>query len=103
MDNTTPPTFTQDPATAQTPAVNAVERKITIYGAEWCGYCHQAMDYFEKKNLNFGYHDIEKEPMAAEELTQKLGGPVQGVPVIDVYGEIILGYDLAKINAALAK
>lgn len=77
--------------------------KVIIYGAEWCGYCHQAMDYFDKKGVKYVYHDIEKEADAARELMDKLGGPVQGVPVIDVYGEVILGYDLGRINAALQK
>lgn len=77
------------------------QQKVIIYGAEWCGYCHQAMDYFDKKGVAYSYHDIEKEADAAQTLMQKLGGPVQGVPVLDVYGEIILGYDLARINKAL--
>ncbi|MBL8159681.1 NrdH-redoxin [Candidatus Saccharibacteria bacterium] len=79
------------------------DKKVIVYGAEWCGYCHQAMAYFDKKGVAYVYHDIEREPGAAQELMQKLGGPVQGVPVLDVYGEIILGYDLGRINQALAK
>lgn len=76
---------------------------VIIYGAEWCGYCHQAMKYFDQKKVPYTYHDIEKEKEAYDDLTKKLNGPVQGVPVLDVYGEIIVGYDLNKINAALQK
>lgn len=74
-----------------------------IYGAEWCGWCHTAMEYFDQKGVSYRYHDIEKEEAAFKELVEKLGGPVQGVPVLDVNGEIITGYDIGKINAALEK
>lgn len=77
------------------------KQSVIIYGAEWCGFCHQAKDYFEKKNIPYTYHDIEKEPEAARELSEKMGGPVQGVPVLDVNKEIIVGYDLRRINKAL--
>jgi len=74
-----------------------------IYGAEWCGWCHTAMDYFDQKKVSYIYHDIEKEEDAYNELVKKLGGPVQGVPVLDVNGQVILGYDIGKINAALTQ
>lgn len=78
------------------------DSKAIIYGAEWCGYCHQAKKFFDQKGVAYAYHDIEKEPEAARELQEKLGGPVTGVPVLDVNGTIITGYDLPKINQALA-
>lgn len=77
------------------------KQSVTIYGAEWCGFCKQAKQYFEQKQIPYTYHDIEKEADAAKELTEKLQGPVQGVPVLDVNGTIIYGYDLPKINQAL--
>lgn len=79
----------------------ATESPVIIYGAEWCGFCHQAKAYFEQKDVPYVYHDIEKEEDAYRELAKKLDGNIAGVPVIDVYGEIIVGYDLRKINAAL--
>lgn len=77
------------------------QNNAIIYGAEWCGYCHQAKKFFEQKEVPYTYHDIEKEPEAAKELMEKMGGPVTGVPVLDVNGTIITGYDLPKINQAL--
>ncbi|HEX6461955.1 MAG TPA: glutaredoxin domain-containing protein [Candidatus Saccharimonadales bacterium] len=73
-----------------------------IYGAEWCSWCHTAIKYFEQKGISYIYHDIEKEEAAYNELVEKLSGPVSGVPVLDVNGEIIVGYDLGRINEALA-
>lgn len=74
---------------------------VIIYGAEWCGFCHQAKAYFEQKNIPYTYHDIEKEESAHNELNEKMGGAISGVPVLDVNGTIIVGYDLKKINQAL--
>ena len=87
----------------QDDAAKTAKPTAIIYGAEWCTWCHTAMDYFDKKGVSYVYHDIEKEEDAYNELIEKLGGPVSGVPVLDVNGEIIIGYDIGKINAALAK
>lgn len=77
-----------------------VQSSVIIYGAEWCSFCHQAKDYFSQKDIPYTYHDIEKEEAAFDELTEKTGG-ASSVPVIDINGTIIVGYDLKKINAAL--
>lgn len=79
----------------------ATDNKVVIYGAEWCGFCHQAMKYFDQKGVAYTYHDIEKEPDAAKEVSDKMKGQVQGVPILDVNGTMIVGYDLGKINQAL--
>ena len=80
---------------------STAKQNVVIYGAEWCGFCHQAKKYFDSKDVPYTYHDVEKEPEAAKELAEKMDGPVQGVPVLDVNGTIITGYDLPKINQAL--
>ena len=73
---------------------------ITIYSTTWCGFCKQAKEFFKSKGLEFTEHDVEKDPKAAEAMVNK--SKQQGVPVIDIDGTIIVGYDLPKINAALA-
>jgi glutaredoxin-like YruB-family protein len=75
--------------------------KIIIYGTEWCGFCHREMQYLEKKNILFEYKDIEKDEIAYNDLMKKLGGGFRGVPVTDIAGEIILGFDQPKIDAAI--
>ncbi len=74
---------------------------VTIYGAVWCGWCPVAKKYFDKLGISYKYHDVEEEEDVAKELMEKLGGPIQGVPVIEVNGELIYGYDVEKINGAL--
>ncbi len=78
--------------------------QITVYGAEWCGFCHSMRQYLEKKNLSFVYKDVEKDEAAYNELMGKLGGQsnYRGIPVTDIAGNIILGFDRPKVDAAIA-
>lgn len=72
---------------------------IQIYSAVWCGYCHAAKAYLDKLGVEFTDYDIEKDPSKAEECVQKSGQ--MGIPVLDIGGEIIVGFDRPKIDAAL--
>ena len=73
---------------------------ITLYSAKWCAYCHAAKDYFDKIGVEYTVKDIEADPAFAEESVNKSGQ--RGIPVIDIDGEIIVGFDKPRIDAALA-
>ena len=77
-----------------------MKNEITIYSAVWCGFCHMAKDYLTKKDIAFTEIDIEKDPKFAQEAVDKSGQ--MGIPVIDINGTIIVGFDRPKIDAALA-
>ncbi|MBI5546066.1 MAG: hypothetical protein HY901_19415 [Deltaproteobacteria bacterium] len=80
-------------------------QRIVLYGTSWCGACSQARQWFKARGLPFADKDIEKDPRAAAEMQRKMkraGLPMGGVPVIDVMGELILGFDERRI-AALVK
>lgn len=72
---------------------------ITIYSAVWCGFCHAAKDYFDKLGVKYIDRDVEKDPQAAVESVTK--SQQRGIPVIDIAGDIIIGFDRPKIDAAL--
>lgn len=74
---------------------------ITIYSTNWCGYCKMAMKYLGDKNIAFTDKNIEEDSDAYKELMDKIEGNFMGVPVIDIDGQIILGFDRPKIDAAL--
>jgi glutaredoxin-like YruB-family protein len=74
--------------------------KITIYGAEWCAFCHMEMRYFDEKGIEYTYLDIDKDQKLAEEVVTKSGQ--RGIPVTDIDGEIIIGFDKPKLDKALA-
>jgi glutaredoxin-like YruB-family protein len=78
------------------------DHSITIYSTTWCGYCKMAKKYLDDKGITYADKNIETEPDAQVELIKKLNGDFRGVPVIDIDGQIILGFDRPKIDAALA-
>jgi glutaredoxin-like YruB-family protein len=75
--------------------------QITIYSTTWCAFCKTEKQYLDKLGIAYNYKDIEEDKAAYEELMSKNGGNFQGVPVTDIAGEIILGFDRAKIDAAI--
>jgi glutaredoxin len=95
-----PPADTADSKHAARSAV------VVIYGAEWCGACHEAAKYLRNKGIPYVDKDVEKDPDAAREMQQKLAknGLHEGsIPVIDVRGKIMVGFNPAEIDAALGQ
>jgi glutaredoxin 3 len=72
---------------------------VTVYSATWCAFCHAAKEYFDKLGVKYDDKDIEKDPKNAEESVSKSNQ--MGIPVIDIDGTIIIGFDRPKIDAAL--
>lgn len=79
------------------------DTKPIIYSTNWCGFCKMAKQYLDQKDIAYEDKNVEEDKAAYEELMGKIGGNFRGVPVIDINGEIILGFDRPKIDAALAK
>lgn len=76
---------------------------VIVYSTTWCGYCSMLKKYLDDKKVPWVEKDIEKDADAYQELMQKTGGDFRGVPVSDVKGTIVLGFDRNSIDAALAK
>lgn len=72
---------------------------VTIYSASWCGFCHAAKQYLDKLGIKYNDQDVEHDPKAAEESVTKSGQ--RGIPVLDIGGDIIVGFDRPKIDASL--
>lgn len=73
---------------------------VTIYSTPTCPYCKMAKTYLGEKGITFGDIDVSTDATKAEEMIQKSGQ--LGVPVIDIGGQIIVGFDRPRIDAALA-
>jgi glutaredoxin len=79
---------------------------VIIYGASWCRPCHEAHAYLKKKGVRVVMKDVEETPGAAQEMSEKLRKAGRGggsIPVIDVRGQILVGYDPGAIDRALAQ
>ena len=72
---------------------------ITIYSTPTCPYCKQTKQYLGSKNIAYKDIDVSSDEKAANEMIQKSGQ--MGVPVIDIDGQIIIGFDKSAINTAL--
>lgn len=72
---------------------------VTIYSADWCAFCHAAKEYLDKLGVKYTVKDVEKDPKNAQESVEK--SSQMGIPVLDIDGEIIVGFDRPKIDAAL--
>jgi len=75
--------------------------KPIIYSAVWCGFCHATKQYLDDKDIAYEDRDVESDPKFATESVTKSGQ--RGIPVIDIDGDIIVGFDRPRIDAALAK
>lgn len=75
--------------------------QIIVYSAVWCGFCHAAKQYFDKLGVKYEDRDVEADPQFATEAVTKSGQ--RGIPVIDIDGQIIVGFDRPKIDALLQK
>lgn len=75
--------------------------QITVYSTSWCAFCHTEMQWLDKLGIPFIAKDIEADQEAHDELMNKLGGDFRGVPVTDVAGDLILGFDRPKSKMLL--
>lgn len=77
---------------------------VTVYGTSWCGACRAARQYLSEHKIPFADKDVESDPAAARELAEKaskMGIPTDRVPILDVRGRLLLGFDRARVEALL--
>lgn len=78
--------------------------EIIVYKTDWCGVCKKLTAYLDRKGIPYVAKDIEKDPAAAGELQAKArekGIQTGSVPVIDVRGELMVGFDRARLEKLL--
>lgn len=75
------------------------DSNIIVYGAPWCAFCHTAMKYFDQLGVKYNYIDVDQEPAKGMEAVEKSGQ--RGIPVLDINGDIVVGFDRPRIDAAL--
>ena len=69
---------------------------VKIYSTPTCPYCVKAKDYFTSLNIEYEDYDVSKDRSKAKEMIEKSGQ--RGVPVIDIDGNVIIGFDRVKID-----
>jgi glutaredoxin 3 len=74
---------------------------VTIYTTPACGFCKVAKDYFRSQHVSFTEYNVAADQRKAEEMVRKSGQ--MGVPVIDINGKIIVGFNRPEIEKALKR
>jgi len=73
--------------------------KVTIYSTPTCVYCKMAKEFFRTNNIQYEEHNVAEDDKAREEMVNK--SHQLGVPVIDVDGEIIVGFNKQELSRLL--
>jgi glutaredoxin-like YruB-family protein len=74
-------------------------KSVIVYSTPTCPWCVRAKQFLKENNVTFQDYDVGAEQEKADEMVRKSGQ--MGVPVIDIEGEIIVGFDKDKIKQAL--
>ena len=73
--------------------------QVSIYSTPVCAYCHMAKEYFKKNNIAYTEYDVASNLQKRQEMLDKTHQ--FGVPVIEIDGKIVIGFDRPKINNLL--
>lgn len=72
---------------------------VIVFSTPTCSFCNMAKQYFRQQNIRFRDVDVSKDAAAARDMVRRTGQ--MGVPVIDIGGKLIVGFDRPKINQLL--
>jgi glutaredoxin 3 len=76
-----------------------MNKKIKVYGVPGCPFCKRTKEFLKSKDLNFEDIDVAANHDLAKEMVEKSGQ--MSVPVIEIDGKIVIGFDKGKIENLL--
>jgi len=74
-------------------------KNIKVYSTKSCPWCHRLKEFLKEHKIKFDDIDVGEDQKAAQEMMEKSGQ--SGVPVTDIDGEIIVGFDKDKLKGLL--
>ncbi|MBU0536717.1 MAG: glutathione S-transferase N-terminal domain-containing protein [Nanoarchaeota archaeon] len=74
-------------------------KKVTIYSTPTCPFCKMAKAFLKENNVSFEDKNVADDESAREEMMKKTHQ--LGVPVLDIDGKIIVGFDKQAISETL--
>ena len=102
-----PPGSASGAPTGSAPAQKAADGRVVaiIYGADWCKPCHDAARYLKQRGVTVVEKDIEENEVARQEMLTKLKRagmpPSASIPIIDVMGQLMVGFDPRGLERAI--
>jgi glutaredoxin-like YruB-family protein len=76
-----------------------MSKSVKVYSTPTCPFCIMLKNFLKEKNIQFEDFDVSKDREKLIEMKQKSGQ--MGVPVIDIDGKIIVGFDREAISKEL--
>jgi glutaredoxin 3 len=73
--------------------------RVILFTTPTCAFCNMAKKYFRERGIRFKEVDVSRDAAAARDMVRRSGQ--QGVPVIDIGGKIVVGFDRPKIDKML--
>jgi len=69
--------------------------KVKVFTTQACPYCFTLKQFLKEHNIEFEEFDVSQDEKAREEMIKKSGQ--MGVPVLEIDGQIVVGFDKEKI------
>ncbi len=73
--------------------------RVTLYSTPTCPYCKLTKDFLEDRSIEYVEVDVSADPSKANEMVKKSGQ--MGVPVVEVEGKVIVGWNKSALEEAL--
>lgn len=74
-------------------------KSVKIYSTPTCVYCKMTKEFFKKNNIQYQEYNVAEDEKAREEMVEK--SHQLGVPVIDVDGEVFVGFNRPELEKVL--
>lgn len=74
---------------------------VKIYTTPSCTYCTKAKKYLKENRVTFTEYNVAKDLRRADEMVKKSGQ--MGVPVLDIHGKVLVGFNQPEIDKALRR
>lgn len=78
---------------------SARQPRVIVFSTPTCSFCSAAKKYFKQQGVRFRDVDVSRDSAAAREMVRRSGQ--MGVPVIDIGGKIVVGFDRPRIDRLL--
>jgi len=73
--------------------------QVKIYTTPTCAYCKIAKEYFKKSNIEYEEYNVAEDAEKRQDMFEKTGQ--MGVPVIEIDGQVVIGFDKSKVEELL--
>ncbi|MEB2286991.1 MAG: NrdH-redoxin [Anaerolineae bacterium] len=74
-------------------------KRVIIFSTPTCSHCNHAKRYLRERGVRFRDVDVSRDPVAARDMVRRSGQ--QGVPVIDIGGKIVVGFNKPEVDRLL--